>query len=115
MQAYLDDDVAALDAILADNYTLTDGSGGVTTKADDLRNARTHHLHFDVYDNADVRVHVWGDTAVVTGHSTIRGNAAGRPFAHHISFTDTLARIDGRWRAVAAHVSRARESDRTSP
>lgn len=108
MQAYLDNDVSALDSILASDYTLTDGAGGVTTKADDLRNARTHRVQFDAYDNSDVRVRVWGDTAVVTGKSMVRGNAAGRPFAQDIAFTDTLARIDGRWRAVAAHVSRVR-------
>ena len=108
MEAYLHDDAATLDSILANDYTLTDSTGGVTTKADDLANTRTHRVHFDAYDNSDVRVRVWGDTAVVTGRSRISGNASGRSFAHDITFTDTLARIDGRWRAVAAHVSRTR-------
>ena len=108
MEAYLHDDVTALDAILANDYTLTDSTGGVSTKADDLANARSHRVHFDAYDNTDVRVRVWGDTAVVTGRSRISGNASGRPFAHDITFTDTLAHIDGRWRAVAAHISRTK-------
>jgi ketosteroid isomerase-like protein len=108
MQAYLDDDVTALDSILANDYTLTDSTGGVSTKADDLANARTHRVHFDAYDTSDLHVRVWGDTAVVTGRSQIRGTARGHTFAHDITFTDTLAHIDGRWRAVAAHVSRTR-------
>jgi ketosteroid isomerase-like protein len=108
MEAYLHDDAAALDAILANNYTLTDSTGGVSTKADDLANTRTHRVHFDAYDTSEIHVRVWGDTAVVTGRSRIRGSASGRAFAHDITFTDTLAHIDGHWRAVAAHVSRTR-------
>ncbi len=38
----------------------------------------------------------------------MRGTVAGRPFSNHIAFTDTLTRIAGRWRAVSAHVSKAR-------
>ena len=105
-QAYVHNDVAALDAILADNYRATDPSGRTVTKADDLE--RTKTLHYDVFDTTDIQVRVWGDTAVATGHSEIRGTNAGLPFAAKIAFTDTLARIDGRWRAVAAHVTRAR-------
>jgi ketosteroid isomerase-like protein len=107
MTAYRTNDSAALDRILADDYRLTDNSGHVRTKADDLARARTGELHFDAYDLRDVAVRVWGDTAVVTGHAATRGTNAGRPFANDFAFTDTLARIDGRWRAVAAHVSRA--------
>jgi len=105
-QAYVHNDVAALDEILADNYRSIDPNGRVVTKADDL--ARTKTLHYDAFDTTDIQVRVWGDTAVVTGHSDIRGTNAGRAFAANIAFTDTLSRIDGRWRAVAAHVTRAR-------
>jgi ketosteroid isomerase-like protein len=104
-KAIAENDVAGLDAILADDYRSTDASGRVRTKADDLSRARAKTLRFDVYDSTNVRVRVWGDTAVVTGESALRGSHAGKPFATTILFTDTLARIDGRWRAVSAHIS----------
>lgn len=106
MDAYRHNDAAALDRILADDYKLTDAAGRISTKADDIAGARAKHVLIDTYDTSDVHVRVWGDTAVVTGHSVVRGAARGEPFVHDFKFTDTLARIDGRWRAVAAHVSR---------
>ena len=105
MTAIVDHDVAALDAILAPDYTLTDGAGRVTTKAQDLAAARTGRVHFDAYTSSDVEVRVTGDRAVVTGKSDLRGTNGGVAFAHAITFTDTFARIDGRWRAVAAQVA----------
>lgn len=105
MTAYLHDDDKALDEILANDYRFTDASGRITTKTDELATARSHRVHYDAYDTTDLSVHVWGDTAVVTGRSKLRGNAAGKPFTRDLTFTDTLARIDGRWHAVAAHVS----------
>jgi ketosteroid isomerase-like protein len=106
MNAYLHNDEAALDAILADDYRLTTSAGDVTTKADDLAAARAKRTHLDTYDTSNVQVHISGDTAVITGRTQIHGHRAGRPFAHEFMFTDTLARIDGRWRAVEARTSR---------
>lgn len=106
MNAYLNNDVAALDEILADNYQSIDPAGRVRTKADDL--ARTKTRRYESYDTSDVQVRIWGNTAVVTGRSRVRGSDQGRTFEAEITFTDTLARIDGRWRAVSAHVTQVR-------
>jgi ketosteroid isomerase-like protein len=108
MAAYVHNDAEALDAILAPDYKLTDDTGNVVTKADDVSRARARTLHYDLYDTSDLHVRVWGDTAVVTGRAEVRGTSSDRPFATRFAFTDTLSRIDGRWRAVAAHVSHLR-------
>jgi ketosteroid isomerase-like protein len=106
MDAYRHNDAAALDRILANDYMLTDSRGNHTTKPDDLASARAGSVHYDVYDASDLRVRLYGDTAILTGKNRLRGTSEGRPFEVEVTFTDTLARIDGRWRAVAAHVSR---------
>jgi len=103
--AIVHNDVATLDEILAPDFHLTDSAGRVTTKADNLAGMRDTPTKFDAYDTTDVQVLVWGDTAVVTGRSVLRGTGVKGAFTHDITFTDTLARIDGRWRAVAAHTS----------
>jgi ketosteroid isomerase-like protein len=108
IEALRANDAPALDAILADDYALTDDRGRRRSKADDLARARAGTLHFDVYDARDLSVRVWGDTAVVTGLGEVRGTSEGRAFASTFAFTDTFARADGRWRAVAAHVSQKR-------
>jgi ketosteroid isomerase-like protein len=106
--AIVHNDVATLDQILAPEFRLTDSAGRVTTKADNLAGMRETPTKFETYDTTDLQVHVWGDTAVVTGRSVLRGTGVKGAFARDITFTDTLARIDGRWRAVAAHTSRTR-------
>jgi ketosteroid isomerase-like protein len=108
MDAYRHNDAAALDRILANDYMLTDSRGNRTTKADDLAAARAGSVHYDVYEPSDLRVRLYGDTAILTGKNRLRGTTDGKPFELEITFTDTLSRIDGRWRAVAAHVSRTR-------
>lgn len=107
--AYLKRDVKALEAILVDDYTLTSSRGDVTTKADDLEEARKGDPNYEVFENHDMKVRLYGDTAVVTGRTIVKGTAGGKPFAAEFQFTDTLIRRDGRWRGVAGHVSKIGE------
>lgn len=52
--------------------------------------------------NEDMRVHVHGSTAVVTGILIVRGRGKDGAFQHRYRYTDTWARSDGRWRMVAS-------------
>jgi len=47
-----------------------------------------------------------GDTAVVTGRSTIKGVRDGKDLIGRERWTDVFVRRDGRWLAVASHSSR---------
>jgi ketosteroid isomerase-like protein len=109
MEAIRDQDVAALDRILADDYTYTDSRGGVSNKADSLRQARGASHRMKAFHTTETQAHVYGDTAVVTGRLRVEGEADGKSYEAEMRFTDILSRIDGQWRAVAAHASRAAE------
>ena len=109
MEAVRDKDAAALDRILADDYTYTDSRGGVTNKADSLRETRNQNDRMKAFHTSEETARVYGDVAIVTGRLRVEGVAAGVPYDAEVRFTDILARIDGRWRAVAAHASRAGE------
>jgi ketosteroid isomerase-like protein len=106
MEAIRDKDVAALDRILTADYTYTDSRGGVTGKADSLRQARSTNDRMKAFRTTETKAQVYGDTAVVTGRLWVLGEVEGKPYQGEVRFTDILARIDGRWRAVAAHASR---------
>jgi ketosteroid isomerase-like protein len=105
MEAVRDKDVAALDRILADDYTYTDSRGRVSNKADNLRQARAASGRMKAFHTFDAKARVYGDLAIVTGRMRVEGTASGQPYDAEVRFTDILARIDGRWRAVAAHAS----------
>jgi ketosteroid isomerase-like protein len=109
MEAVRDKNVAALDEILADDYTYTDSRGRVTTKADSLRQARATGGRMKAFHTSEAKALVHGDVAVVTGRVRIEGEAGGQPYDSEVRFTDVLARIDGRWRAIAAHASQSND------
>jgi ketosteroid isomerase-like protein len=106
MEAVRDKDVAALDRILADDYTYTDARGRVSNKADNLQQARAGGGRMNAFHTSDAKARVYGDLAIVTGRLRVEGVASGRTYDSEVRFTDILARIDGRWRAVAAHASK---------
>jgi len=109
MEAIRDKDAATLDRILADDYVYTDSRGGVTNKADSLRQTQNQTDRMKAFHTSDETARVYGDMAIVTGRLRVEGVAGGQPYDAEVRFTDILARIDGRWRAVAAHASRAGE------
>ncbi len=53
--------------------------------------------------NEDMRVHRFGQTAVVTGWLVVTGQGPNGPFDRRYRFTDTWVRRGGRWQIVAAH------------
>lgn len=106
-QAYGSNDAAALDTLLADDFTLTNGKGIIATKADDLRSARQHEVEYSTFRNEDVKVRLYGNTAIVLGRTIIKGKASdGSLVDVEVQFTDTAVLLNGRWRFVAGHVSR---------
>jgi ketosteroid isomerase-like protein len=105
MEAARKKDAPALDRILADGYVYTD-AGGSSTKADSLREARRGGGRTTLLRPEELDVRLFGDTAVLTGRARIQGvSERGVAYDFRYRFTDIVARIDGRWRAVAAHVS----------
>ena len=56
-------------------------------------------------DYTDVKVTVFGNTAVATGTFTGKGTAAGKPVDARVRFTDTWVLTNGKWLCVATHDS----------
>lgn len=83
--------------------------GFIYTENDQLQ-SRADVLHGVVHGtdtvtaahNADMVVHCFGTTAVVTGWLVLEGRGSGSGFLRRYRFTDTWMRRNGRWRIVAA-------------
>ena len=80
-----------------------------STKAQDIATITSGDLAFEsaVLDN--VKVRVYGDTAVVTGRTTNKGKYKGQDISGQYQFTDVFVKQGGRWRAVASHATRIAE------
>jgi ketosteroid isomerase-like protein len=90
---------------LDESFTLTDTRGQVTTREQNLAEVRAREPRYDVFRNHGMKVRVYGDSAVVTGITSVKGTSGGQAFAADLQFTDTLIKRGGTWRMVASHVS----------
>ena len=99
-------DLKFLETFLGEGFTLTNGSGEVTSRAETLEEVRKGEPRYQVFRNSDMRVRLYGDTALVLGLTTVKGTSGGQPFAAELRFTDTLLKRSGRWVIVASHASR---------
>ena len=105
-QANAKNDSAALDRILADEFVSTDSDGRLFTRAEVMARRKSGAVKFATFTQDDYKVHVFGDTAVVTGRSTTKQMRDGKDYSAQERFTDVFVRRDGRWQAVSTHSSR---------
>jgi uncharacterized protein (TIGR02246 family) len=91
--------------LLADKVVVTEADGTVNGKAETL--ASYKKIKWDSAEYNDVKVAVFGDTAIATGGFKGKGtDASGKPFDEHMRWTDTWVKMpDGKWQCVASHAS----------
>src|SRR6266536_4974004 len=71
--AYLRSDADAIARGVMEDYTLTNSMGKITTRSDDIDEAKKNNPTYEVFENHDMKVRVHGDTAVSLGKRTRRG------------------------------------------
>jgi hypothetical protein len=91
--------------LLADKFVNTNSEGKVSGKAETLANAKA--IKYDSAQYENLRVTVFGDTAIATGSLKAKGtDASGKLFDEHERFTDTWVKMpSGQWQCVASHTS----------
>lgn len=104
-------DKAFFQRIEADEFIFTDSAGGLTTKAEDVASLDKPPGEFKLvsYDVDDMKVRVYGKTAVVTGRTTTKLQGKDREVTNRSRFTDVFVKRGGRWQLAAGHSSRLRE------
>ena len=92
--------------LLADKYVGTSSDGKVNNRAQELADAKATKYTSMKYE--DVKVTVFGDTAIATGGSRSKGtDASGKPMDTHSRWTDTWVKMpNGKWQCVASQASR---------
>jgi len=102
-KAVLQSDAATMDAILADDFVLYSSSGTEYSKKDLLADARRKDLVYQRNECSNVRVRVWGDTAVVSASLWEVGTDKGTPFDHRVDFADVYVRTSKGWKYIVGH------------
>jgi len=92
-------DTKVLDRILADDWTYL-GATGVATKAQHLADLKSGGGGLEFETLADIKVRVFGDTAVVTGSAEQKSSNKENDTSGHYLWTDVFVKRNGRWQAV---------------
>jgi|SRR5713101_2829044 len=94
--------------LLADKFVSTNSDGKVAGKAETI--ATTKSNKYISAENNDVKVTVFGDTAIATGGFKGKGtDASGKPFEEDERWTDTWVKMpNGQWQCIATHTSRVK-------
>jgi len=106
--AVLKGDGDTLDRIYADDISFTYADGRMLTKAQAVGDIRTGRNKLFKLDHDDIRIHVYGDTAILTGRtqSTLRCcDENSKSTQVHRRFTNVYKKLDGRWRLIAHQVT----------
>ena len=99
-------DADALRRQLDRGFTLTDSKGQVTDFAQNIAEVAARDPRYEVFRNHDQKVRLFGDAAIVTGITTIKGHSGTAAFAGDFQYTDTWIRRGGEWVLAASHASR---------
>jgi len=92
--------VATLGRLLADDWVYQ-GPGGTQTKAQALAALKSDDQSFDFIKLGDMKVRVFGDTAIVTGSEDEKSSYKGKDTSGHYLWIDVFVKRQGHWLDVA--------------
>lgn len=102
-QALLANDADALGRLLAADWIVVSGYGGVGEREGFLAAIKAGHFTRKTMDLSEPRVKIYGNTAVVTTQLKTSGVIDGRDFDVAERQTDVLIWSNGAWKSVLLH------------
>jgi hypothetical protein len=109
VKADLAGDPAFYQNVLAEDWTRGDSDGTYYTKAELLKlMADTKNIKTNSEKLSELKVRVYGNTAVATYKDTYDILIRGEHRAHTIIATDTFVKMGGEWKQIASHGSEAK-------
>jgi ketosteroid isomerase-like protein len=98
-------DAKTMAEILTDDFTLIEGDGKRSTKADLVDDAKSGKTHYEHQEDSQRTVVVTGDTAIVTALLWAKGIEDGVKVDYKLWFTDVYVRTSKGWRYFYAQAS----------
>ena len=113
-KAYREQDPALLAQILADEFESIDAQGNVSTKAEELDYVRKNKPSYDSFRFIIRRLQIFENrTAVVsgTGYIETKPKDGKKGSKTEYQSSNVFIERDGRWQAIASHVSGIKQSE----
>jgi uncharacterized protein (TIGR02246 family) len=106
LDAYEQHDSKAMEAIVADDFTITFPDGRIQTKPQILSSLKQSRNGppFKFYTE-EVQSRIYGDTVILIGRVITEWQQKGQTMKEVNRYTDTYVKRGGRWQVVASHLS----------
>jgi len=99
--AFVKGDMSVWDKYSADNAVFTNPGGMLENKAQSMAMFKSGDLKIESTKMDDMKVQMFGNTAIVTYRSTDKGTFKGRDISGEYRWTDVFAKVGGKWKLVA--------------
>jgi ketosteroid isomerase-like protein len=109
--AMVGNNVNVMDHLLADDYIGISANGTVETKAQELAQSKAGTLRIQSLNLNDLKVRVYGDTAVVTSQAQLTGVNGQSDISGNYRYTRVYNKRLGQWKIVSFEASRIHDED----
>lgn len=110
-QAQVTNDVSTMGKLLADDYLGISANGTIQTKTELLAQHRAGTLHITKLNITDMKVRVYGNTAVVTSRAELQGTNGESDMSGKYRYTRVYNYRFGQWKIVSFEASRMHDVD----
>ena len=107
LDAYEKRDVEAMNAIVADDFTITFSDGAMQTKPQIIESLKRPRGSSSTFITEGVQSRVYGDTVILIGLVISEWKQNDKPMTDRSRYTDTYVKRNGKWQVVASHLSNA--------
>jgi ketosteroid isomerase-like protein len=94
-------DVATVEKGTANDYTFVNVFGQSSDKTQLLNALKSGDIKLTSDDVSDMKVRVYGNTAVITGKADVKGTIGGKDASGQNMFTRVIVKKGGTWQTVA--------------
>ena len=105
-EAIVKNDVEGIGRIVTDDWIIIDPNGEIVDRARFFEVIKSGALTHDIMESEDLRVRVYGDSAVVTAITSTKGKFIGQEFSTRERATDVFIKRDRRWQCVLTHLTK---------
>ena len=103
--------VRVMDRLLADDYLGISANGTVETNAEELAQSRAGTLRIKSLDLSDIKVRIYGNTAVVTSRAELTGVNGQSDISGNYRYTRVYNKRYGQWKIISFEASRIHDED----
>lgn len=112
---YQKQDAAAVEAFLAEGFTLVYDGGPPLDRAAFLARVGSKDVAMALHESTSVKVVALGDTAVLFGDLRQKGTVRGTPFDLRMKVCFTWVKAGDTWKVLAGHAAPLPEALQTPP